>query len=240
MSPTHVMKYAMLAISLLATAGHAPGQDEPAPPPPPTLAEAAAAADLVALVQVADTDYETARDFPTGGTAYLRVLIPYKVTRPLEDLIEVYEEGLHEGECYFPTPKVTEEGGRFLVFLRFNPNVEGQYLGLPHGCSLEALVTRDNRYVLRYPLADMPVAEQPRAFASPREFQDSYAAFADDDMSVEERNALLDGGYLVRTDEGFRFTHGVGLSDIRRLIGSENLTDDRFLRRVPEPVILGD
>ncbi|MEM1411040.1 MAG: hypothetical protein AAGH19_01675, partial [Pseudomonadota bacterium] len=104
--------------------------------PPPSLQELAAEADLVALVQVLDTDYEYARDFPIGGTAFLRILIPYKLDRPLPDIIQVYEEGLHDTECYFPNPPVTEEGRRYLLFVRQNPDVEDQYLGLDAGCSL--------------------------------------------------------------------------------------------------------
>ena len=64
-------------------------ESEPEPVEPRSLEQLAMAADLVALVQVADTDYAFTRGFPSGGTAFLKVLIPYKVTRPLEEFLEV-------------------------------------------------------------------------------------------------------------------------------------------------------
>jgi hypothetical protein len=223
-----------IILALLTTTALAQETEEA--PPPPALAELAAQADLVALVQVMDVDYEYARNFPIGGTAFLRVLIPYKITRPYGDLIMVYEEGLHEHECYFPNPSVIEEGQRYLVFLGVNPEVEEQYIGLPQGCSLLALVTEDNRYAMRYPLSGIEVADDVSALAQPRAFRDSHAAFEDEDMTVSERNALLEGGFLKETDEGFRYTHGIELSDIRKLLGEENLTLDRHQRRPqPEP-----
>jgi len=203
--------------------------------PIPRLSELAAAADVVALAQVRDTDYEYTRGFPTGGTAFLRVLIPYRVTRPIGDFVEVYEEGLHAFECYFEDPSVTEEGRRYLVFLRADPEVQDQFRGLEHGCALEVLVTRENRYVLRYPLSGIAVADDIGTLATPVVFADSYAVLAEDEIGVEERNALLAGGHLERLEEGgYRYTEGVPLEDLRPLLGEDNLTLDRALRRPVE------
>lgn len=219
----------LLTATLLAVSVHA---EQETNIPVPTLAELAAAADVVALAQVRATDYEYVRDFPSGGTAFLRVLIPYRVTRPIGDFVEVYEEGLHDFECYFEDPAVTEEGRRYLVFLRANPEVEGQFKGQESGCALEVLVTRDNKYALRFPLSGIRVANDVHNLAVPLSFADNYAVLEDDDISVEERNALLTGGYLERLDDGgFRYTHGVHLADIRPLLGEDNLTKDRALRR---------
>lgn len=201
----------------------------------PALADLAAAADVVALAQVRDTDYEYTRGFPTGGTAFLRILIPYRITRPIGDIIEVYEEGLHAAECYFENPSVTEEGRRYLVFLRTNPDVEGQFKGLEHGCALEVLVTRDNSYALRFPLSGIGVADDVSDLAEPMHFADSYAVVEEDDISVEERHSLLEGGYLDHLEDGgYRYTHGVPLEEIRPLLGAHNLTLDRSLRRPAE------
>lgn len=204
--------------------------------PPPTLEELAAEADLVALVQVLDTDYEYARDFPVGGTAFLRVLIPYKLDRPLPDIIEVYDEGLHEGECYFPNPPVTEEGRRYLVFVRRNPDVAGQYLGLGPGCSLTALVTADNRYALRYPAEGLEVADDLAALARPMDFADAHAVLDYEALDPDERNAMLEQGLLnAQEDRRYKLTHGIPLGAARRLLGEDNLTRDRALLRPVPP-----
>ena len=224
---------------VLAAALMVPGlvlaQDEAPALPPLTLAELAAASDLVALVQVADTDYQYAREFPTGGTAYLRVLISYRVSAPIGEIIEVYDEGLHAHECYFENPSVLAEGRRHLVFLRDNPAVDGQFLGLHSGCALEVLVTTSNRYALRYPLFGMAIADDVAALVEPMEFTDAYAFPEDEDLTVAERNELLAAGYLERREDGrFRFTHGIELSALRQLIGAKNLTLDRAARRPVE------
>jgi len=227
---------ALLALALtFAVSGFAQETDgDVADAPPPRLAELAAAADLVALVQVLDTDYEYAREFPVGGTAFLDILIPYKLDRPLPDIVEVYEEGLHPGECYFPNPPVTEEGRRYLLFVRRNPEVEGQYLGLESGCTLTALVTEDNRYALRYPLHGLAVSDPVDALAQPVDYADSHAVLDYEELEVDERNDLLARDLVVeRDDRTYKLTHGVPLGDIRRLLGAENLTTDRALLRPP-------
>ena len=211
----------LLAMALHAPAGgqSLPGEDEPPPPlEPVALADLATAADLVALVQVLDTDYEYARDFPIGGTAFLRILIPYKLDRPLPDIVEVYDEGLREGECYFPNPPVTEEGRRYLLFVRRNPEVEGQYLGMEEGCALTALVTVENRYALRYPAEGIDISDDLSSLA------------------VGERIELVSEGLVEeRDDRTYKLTHGVPIGAVRTLLGAENLTTDRSLLR-PAPV----
>ena len=207
-----------------------PDNAEPIATVPVTLAELAIRADLVAVVRVLDTDYEYSRAFPSGGTAFLQVLIPYKVSRPLQDIIEVYEEGLHEGECYFDNPTVFEEGRRHLVFLKFSLEVENQYNGLPVGCKLDVLVSRNNRYALRYPVNGMELADDLHPYARSVDFADEYAQVKDEDISPAERNALLEAGYLISNGERFAFTHGIELSVIRKLMGPDGLTLDRSLK----------
>ncbi|MEE4174851.1 MAG: hypothetical protein V2I57_11410 [Xanthomonadales bacterium] len=202
---------------------------------PRSLESLAAAADLVALVQVLDTDYETKRDFPVGGTAFLRILIPYKLDRPRPDIIEVYDEGLRPNTCYFPNPEVTEEGSRHLLFVRRNPDVEGQYLGLETGCALTALVTADNRYALRHPPDGPPLTDDLAALARPLEFTDAYAIIDYEDLTVDDRLDLLERGLLEeREDRTYLVTQGIPLSEVRPLLGEENLTRDRSLLR-PAP-----
>lgn len=228
---------ALLLAALAATAATAQTEpnEAPAPPPPASLAKLASQSDLVAVVQVADTDYVYARGFPTGGTAFLRVLIRWRVTDPVGDLVRVYDEGLHPAECYFQNPDVDEEGRRHLLFARTNPDVADQFLGLPHGCALDILVTADNSYALRYPPSDIQLTDDLAALARPMQFADPYAAVEDDELAIAERDTLLEGGWLVKQDDGrYRFTHGIPLGAIRPLLGEENLTRDRNLLRPAE------
>jgi hypothetical protein len=195
-----------------------------------TLSTISGQSDLVALVQVADTDYQYTRSFPRGGTAFLRVLIPYKVTRHYGELIEVYEEGLHENECYFPDPPPGEEGRRYLVFLRYNPDRPSQFIGLPRGCALDVLVTSDNGYALRIPVTGMASVDVPVDRVKALVFADRHAVVDDEELLVEERNAWLQAGWLRAGEDGrFSFTDGIPLQVARELIGEENLTLERDL-----------
>ncbi|MEJ2383917.1 MAG: hypothetical protein P8Y54_05905 [Xanthomonadales bacterium] len=192
---------------------------------PPSLTELAAAADLVALGQVRDTDYRRQRDIPVSGSAFLKILIAYKADRH-EDLVEVYEKGLHEHECYFPNPTVFEEGRRYLLFLRRDPEDPERYRGLARGCALEVLVTRDNRYALRFPPNGIELNDALDQRAEAMAFADRYALIADEDLAPAERNALRDGGYIERAgDDRWRYTRGVDLSAVRRLIDPDALAD---------------
>jgi hypothetical protein len=213
---------------MLCLATRVVAQEEPGP----SINDLATKADLVAVAQVLDTDYQYTRDFPSGGMAFLRVLVPYKVTRPYTDLVEVYEEGLHEHECYFPDPPAGVEGRRYLVFLAHNPAREDQYLGQATGCALEMLVTADNDYALLYPPRGMAISDDLEGLAVPMKFSDRHAVPDNEQLEVEERNRLLEGGWLVKLDDGrFAYTHGISLSVIRGILGEANLTTDRQLLR---------
>ena len=194
------------------------------------LADLAADADLIALVRVLDTDYEYTREFPSGGTAFLKILIPYKVSRPLEDIIYVYEEGLHPGECYFKNPTVLEEGRRHLVFLKFSEDVKDQYNGLETGCKLEVLVNNNDSYAVRYPVNGIKLADDLSGHARPMIFADPYALLEDEDITPTERNVLLESAYLSALENQYRYTHGIDISAIRQLMGPEGLTLDRSLK----------
>ena len=116
-----------------------------------SLSDLAAMADLVAVAQVKDTDYVFTRSFPSEGSAFLKILISYKTNNTRAKIIEVYEKGLHPNECYFENPTVFEEGRRYLVFFRNDPEDPGIYRGFPEGCAREIFVGKDTRYVLLYP-----------------------------------------------------------------------------------------
>mgnify|MGYP001819043310 CR=1 FL=1 len=188
-----------------------------------SLTELATAADLVALVQARDTDYFLRRDIPVSGSAFLRILIPYKMDQNI-DLVEVYEKGLHENECYFPNPTVFEEGRRYLLFVQRDPEDLERYRGLPQGCALEALVMADNRYAARWPLDGIQLSDPVEELVTEMEFADGYALVNDDDLPPAARNAMLKAGQIVAEGEGsWRFTRGIDLSELRRLIDPEAL-----------------
>jgi len=189
------------------------------------LSDLAARADVVALAQARDTDYLQRREIPVSGSAYLRVLIPYKTDQTL-DLVEVYEKGLHENECYFPNPTVFEEGRRYLLFLKRDPEEPERYRGLPEGCALDVLVDSENRYAVRYPVTGIELADPLKDLARPMTFRDSYAVVEDSELAPALRNALLEGGYIEpHGEDTWRYTHGIGLTELRRLIAPEALAD---------------
>jgi hypothetical protein len=190
---------------------------------PVSLSELAAKADLVAIAQVKDTDYVFTRAFPSEGSAFLRTLITYKAGRPKEDIFEVYEKGLHPFECYFENPTVFEEGRRYLVFLRHNPEDPESYRGFEEGCALEIFVTNDNRYALKYPADGIHLSDNLAPLVSRFEFRDNYAVVAEEDLSPDERDTLLAQDLVVPYQGGYKYTHGVDLTTARRLISVDAL-----------------
>jgi len=204
--------------------------------PPISLANLAAAADVVALVQMRDGDYRYQRKFPISGSAHLKVLISYKADQPL-DMIEVYEIGLHPHECYFPNPDMLEEGRRYLVFLRRDPDDHNRYRGLPEGCALDVLVTADNAYALRIPATGIDLSDDLLKFARDLQFADPYASVAIENMETAQREAWLEAGWLRQeiNDEGqlLTFTRGVNINDVRTLMGPAGFSEDRHQKRLP-------
>jgi len=208
------MKLLFLLWAAQALAGDSNGQ----PAAVSSLAELAAKADLVALAQVQDTDYFTRRQIPVSGSAYLKVLIPYKASDAGE-LIEVYEKGLHAHECYFPNPGVLEEGRRYLLFLQVDPEDKARFRGLPEGCALDVLVANDNSYVLRYPLTGIALSDPVGNLVSETDFSDGYAVVEDEDLLAEQRDALLSAGLIRAYGESrWIYTRGVSLAAARELM----------------------
>jgi len=197
---------------------------------PASLSDLAAKADFVALAQVKDTDYFTRRNIPVSGSAYLKLLIPYKADRTV-DIIEVYEKGLHDKECYFPNPSVFEEGRRYLLFLQRDPDDDNRYRGLAEGCALDVLVSSDNRYALRYPASGIRLSDPLGEVAFEMAFSDGYAIVDDEVLAPALRDAMLAAGQIVPyepqddSDNGRRwlYTSGISLSKVRELIGPEAL-----------------
>ena len=190
---------------------------------PTSLSELAAKADLVAVAQVKDTDYVYTRSFPSEGSAYLKILIAYKHNQPDEDIVEVYDKGLHPNECYFENPSVFEEGRRFLVFFRRDPEDPQNYRGLSEGCALEILVTGDNRYALKHPVTGIDLIDDLRPLVTEYNFRDTYALIANEDLTPSVRDEMLTDGSIIPYQDEYKYTHGVDLSAVRKLIGAEAL-----------------
>ena len=214
------------ALLILLTAALACAEDASRPAITPiSLAELAAKADVVALAQAKDTDYLLRREIPVSGSAYLKILIPYKMDQAA-DMVEVYEKGLHERECYFPNPTVFEEGRRYLLFLARDVENPERYRGFPEGCALEVLVDSENRYALRYPVTGISLSDSLAGLAQPMTFSDGYAVVDDEELQPAQRAALLDAGQIRQYQPGqWIYTTGIGLARVRELMGSDLLFD---------------
>ena len=212
-----MLRILSLALLLCLSPVHAQEAGEPVAGPV-SLAELAARADLVVLAQAKDTDYLRRRDIPVSGSAYLKVLIPYKTDGPL-DILEVYEKGLHPNECYFPNPTVFEEGRRYLLFLRKDPEDETRYRGLPQGCALDVLVNDQNRYAIRYPADGIALTDPLGALAVKMKFRDSYAVVSDTELLPAARDAMREQGDVIPHSPGqWIYTRGIPLAHIRELM----------------------
>ena len=187
---------------------------------PISLSDLAAKADLVAVAQVKDTDYAYTRSFPSEGSAFLKILITYKLGKPGEEIIEVHEKGLHPGECYFENPTVFEEGRRYLIFFRIDPHATENYRGFPEGCALEILVAADNHYALKYPVEDIQLTDDLDELVVEIDFHDNYALVEAESLPPPRRDDLLARGLIIPYQGKFKYTHGVDLSAARKLISA--------------------
>jgi len=195
---------------------------------PISLTDLAKKADLVALAQVKDTDYVYTRSFPSEGSAFLKVLIAYKPAQSPEEIITINEKGLHPNECYFENPTVLEEGRRYLVFLRRDPQDPESYRGLQEGCALEVLVTEENRYAIRYPVVGIDLANKLDKLIVKYDFSDNYALISEDSLSPALRDALLAKELIVPYQGKFKYTHGIDLTEARKLISAESLKTNLY------------
>ncbi len=183
-----------------------------------SLTDLALSADIVAVAQVKDTDYVYAHSYPNEGSAYLKILIAYKLNNPVEEIVEVYEKGLHAGECYFENPTVFEEGRRYLVFFRLDPEDPEIYRGLTEGCALELFVTEDNRYALKYPVDGIALTDKLAELASNFDYHDNYAVIEEASLSPAVRDELLSRGLIIPYQDAYKYTQGIDLATVRNLI----------------------
>lgn len=194
---------------------------------PVSLSELAMKADIVAVAQVKDTGYEYAHSYPNEGSAYLKILIAYKLNNPVEEIVEVYEKGLHPNECYFENPTVFEEGRRYLVFFRLDPEDPEIYRGLAEGCALELFVTQKNQYALKYPIEGIKLTDNLDELVSKFDYHDNYAVVSDDSLIPEVRDDLLARDLIIPYQDNYKYTHGIDLTAVRSLISTEALKPRR-------------
>ena len=215
----------LLIFSILVYASEktSDGVDNDQEAAPVSLSALAAKADLVAVAQVKDTDYVYTRSFPSEGSAYLKILIAYKLNKPADEIIEVYEKGLRSNECYFENPTVFEEGRRYLVFFHTDPDDPENYRGFAEGCALEILVTGDNGYALKYPVKGIDLTDNLDELAVKYDFRDNYALVSEESLSPAERDDLLARGLIIPYQGQFKYTHGIDLTAARNLISTEAL-----------------
>lgn len=190
------------------------------------ISDLAAAVDLVALVQVEQTQYKYRRGFPVDGYADLRMLIPYKQDVATE-LIRVRESGLRDNACYFPRTFLGDEGPRYLVFLAAAENNDAdlrEYVGHPMGCKLSVLVNREHDYVLRYPLdGNIRLSQPQQEWIKTYDFSDPAAFAGEPELTPGRKQALAERVDGVVDERGVKYTRGIHIRHFRELIGKVNL-----------------
>ncbi|MCX7546039.1 hypothetical protein [Marinicella gelatinilytica] len=186
-----------------------------------TLQEAAEWADVVAVAQVVNVDYQKTRDLNAKGQAFLTVRVPYKGIDK-NDLLIVSAKGFEDYQCYYPDR--LGEGQRYLVFLKQSTENDSEYHGFKPFCQLQVLLDDAGLYNLRYP-TDTNI-----------EFEENLIK----DVTYQDPNALIDGTEwtsikrqefqesfkteLITEEDLFqkyfylKFTQGIPLSDIRPLL----------------------
>jgi hypothetical protein len=136
--------------------------------------EATQWADVVAIAQVDDIEYEKTRKLNAKGYAFLNILVAYKGVQRGEP-IAVLASGFEDNACYYPDRK--NEGERFLVFLKKAPNQEKNvYYGFKPFCQMQILLSDMGQYILRTPL-DTDLIDIDESIIEQQQFNDPHAMF---------------------------------------------------------------
>jgi hypothetical protein len=188
-----------------------------------SFAEATAWADLVAIAQVDDIEYEKIRDTNVKGYAFLNVLVPYKGSTRGET-IAVVAEGTNDNACYYPDR--INAGERALVFLKKAPNKgTNVYYGYKPFCQMQILLSDMGQYILRTPLnnkslkIDESLVEE-QTFVDPHAMIDSTLWTS----TKREEYALQFKCKIIQTEDTFnkyfhlRYTQGIPIYKIRKLL----------------------
>ncbi|WP_223787795.1 hypothetical protein [Marinicella meishanensis] len=177
-------------------------------------------ADVVAIAQLLNVDYEQTRELNAKGQAFLTVRVPYKGVQKDEFLI-VSSKGFEDHVCYYPNRE--GEGQRFLVFLKRSKN-EGEYLGFKPMCQLQVLLTDTGQYALRYPFdSNTPVPEglvQTMQFGDPHARIDAteWTSIRRDEHQQKFASELSEDSDLFQKYFYLTYTQGVMMYEIRKLM----------------------
>ncbi|VAW47094.1 hypothetical protein MNBD_GAMMA02-1730 [hydrothermal vent metagenome] len=180
----------------------------------------AAWADVVAIAQVVNIDYEQTRELNAKGQAFLNVHVPYKGVKRNELLI-VSSKGFEPHSCYYPDR--IGEGERFLVFLKKSEN-DGEYHGFNPYCQLQILLTDTGEYALRYPLTlDFEISSD---LVRPIQYNDPNAQIdATEWTGISREQHQKEFGSILKKDADMfqkffhlSYTQGVMIYEIRKLM----------------------
>ncbi|MCF6288738.1 MAG: hypothetical protein L3J53_05810 [Proteobacteria bacterium] len=186
-----------------------------------TLAEATRWADLVAVAQVDDIEYEQVRNLNAKGYAFLNILVPYKGASR-DKPIAVVARGFDDNVCYYPDRE--NEGERFLVFLKKAPGeLQNVYYGFKPFCQFQVLLSDLGQYILRTPL---DIVDIPKELIEPHQFNDPHAMVDATLWTGVARKKYADKYQckIIETEDDFnkyfhlRYTQGVPIYKIRPLL----------------------
>ena len=184
--------------------------------------EATEWADLVAIAQVDDIEYEQIRKLNAKGYAFLNVLIPYKGSKRGEP-IAVIATGFEDNACYYPDR--INEGERFLVFLKKAPGHENNvYYGFKPFCQMQILLSEMGQYILRTPLDtnlikfDESIIEQ-HQFNDPHAMVDStlWTSIKRDEYADQFQCKIIESSDTFNKYFHLRYTQGVPIYKVRPL-----------------------
>lgn len=192
----------------------------------PTLtsfAQASQWADLVAIAQVDDIEYEQVRKLNAKGYAFLNIQVSYKGTTRGEQ-IAVLATGFDDNVCYYPDRE--NEGERFLVFLKKAPDeLKNVYYGFKPFCQFQILLSDLGQYVLRTPVDNNSV-NIPEDLIEPHTFNEPHAMFDTTLWTGTTRKKYADQYQceIIETEDTLnryyhlRYTQGVPIYKIRPLL----------------------
>jgi len=191
-----------------------------------SFAQATKWADLVAIAQVDDIEYEKVRKINANGYAYLNILIPYKGAKK-DEPIAVIATGFDDNVCYYPDR--VNEGERYLVFLKKAPNEKNNvYYGFKPYCQMQVLLSDMGQYILRTPL-DTNTINIDTSLIENHEFNDPHAMVDATLWTSISRDKYIDRFKckLIETEDSvnkyfhLRYTQGVPIYNIRPLLELE-------------------
>lgn len=188
-----------------------------------SFAEATQWADLVAVAQVDDIEYEKVRKLNAKGYAFLNILIPYKGAKK-DEPIAVIASGFEDNACYYPDR--INEGERFLVFLKKAPKEKSNvYYGFKPYCQMQILLSETGYYILRTPLDDKvfdinPDLIEDHKFNDPHAMIDStlWTSIKRDDYAKSYQCKIIEEDLSTTKSYFLRYTQGVPIYKVRPLL----------------------